>query len=99
MSKTDKTKPFYLKLAHGDLAWKESHDHTDGLCDLPPVENTDSYWKHDTSCYRTFVYTGIHACCCHRCHSSDEYMLRPGKRQRLKGKRIVRDWEKEYIEA
>ena len=33
MSRTDKTKPFWVKLAHGDLKTVEVHNHTDGRCD------------------------------------------------------------------
>jgi hypothetical protein len=30
MSKTDRTKPFWVKLMHGDLATEELHNHADG---------------------------------------------------------------------
>lgn len=98
MSKTDKTKPFHIKLAHGDLAWREYHDHADGLCDLTGAEDLDSYGLVSGAgrrCYRAFVYTGIHVCCCAMCHG-DWWSVRPGKRQRLVGKKVCRDWQREY---
>ncbi|AON96918.1 hypothetical protein BI081_gp189 [Mycobacterium phage Tonenili] len=98
MSRTDKTKPLHVKLAHGDLAWQEVHDHTDGPCDLPRPRDLDSYgWTSSSGrrCYRTFVYTGTHICCCSLCHGDGGWDLRPGKRQRIESKRVVRDWEDE----
>lgn len=96
MSKTDKTKPFWVKLMHGDLEWEELHDHTDGVCDLPPIEDGAAFIYGTSQCRRVFVYTGTHVCCCHWCHSCDEFMVRPGKRQRLDGKRVCRDWRRDY---
>lgn len=102
MSRTDKTKPLHIKLAHRDLDWEEVHDHTKGPCDLAPATDLDSYGWTSLSgrrCYRSFVYTGTHVCCCHLCHSADSYEVRPGKRQRLNGKRAARKWEREYDES
>lgn len=98
MSRTDKTKPFWVKLMHGDLSVEELHDHSEGPCDLPAPNVPESYWygPSTSKCRRTFVYTGTHTCCCHLCHSCDEYMVRPGKRQRLDGKKACRDWRNEY---
>lgn len=99
MSKTDKTKPFWVKLAHGDLAWEESHDHADGPCDLTGPEDLDSYGlvaALGRRCHRRFVYTGIHVCCCAMCHGDFSWDVRPGKRQRLDGKKACRDWVREY---
>lgn len=94
MSKTDKTNPFWVKLMHGDLATEEVHRHEHGPCTLPPVGADEKGWGWEPEgCYRDFRYTGTHVCCCHMCHSSDEYELRPGKRQRLEGKAACRDWE------
>ena len=101
MSKTDKTKPFWLKLAHGDLAWEEVHDHTGGPCDLTPPDDLDSYgWcSHGgRRCYRAFVYTGTHVCCCKHCHGDYCWDIPPGRRQRIESKRMCRDWQREYGE-
>lgn len=97
MSRTDKTKPFWVKLMHGDLEWVERHDHSDGPCDLTGPEDADSYgWVvADRRCWRTFVYTGIHVCCCSLCHG-EVWANRPGKRQRLESRRMCREWRSEY---
>jgi hypothetical protein len=102
MSKTDKTKPFHIKLAHRDLAWEEVHNHTEGPCDLAPESDLDSYEWSSTSgrrCYRAFVYTGTHICCCSLCHSSDESETRPQKKRRISGRRACRNWERDYDES
>ncbi|QRY43201.1 hypothetical protein JVX93_21900 [Mycolicibacterium boenickei] len=99
MSKTDKTKPLHIKLAHGDLDWEEVHDHTEGPCDLAPADDMESYGWHagcGRRCYRTFVYTGTHVCCCKMCHGDYGWDVRPGKRQRINGRRMCRDWERDY---
>ena len=98
MSKTDKTKPCRIKLAHGDLDWREIHDHTTGPCDLGPVDDVESYrWTAASGqrCWRNFVYTGTRVCCCKACRD-DSWDLRPGKRQRLADKRACQDWVNEY---
>ena len=96
MSKTDKTDPFWVKLMRGDLASEEVHDHRDGVCDMP--SDADAYhwaaWQRPR-CYRSFVYTGVHVCCCAMCHGNGGWDVRPGKRQRLDGKRACRDWGRE----
>jgi hypothetical protein len=101
MSKTDKTKPFWVKLMHGDLAVEESHDHSDGPCDLPGPDVAESYgwWPSQARCRRSFVYTGIHTCCCSLCHSSGGSETRPQKKRRMEGRRACRDWEREYDES
>ena len=96
MSRTDKTAPFWVKLMRGDLASQEFHNHADGVCDLPPVDHATAWDWSASTCHRSFVYTGIHTCCCKLCHSSDEYMTRPQKRRRMEGKRLCRNWEQEY---
>lgn len=95
MSKTDKTAPFWVKMMRGDIASEELHNHADGVCDLPP-ENLGPTYRTGQRCRRVFVYTGVHVCCCHWCHSCDEFMVRPGKRQRLDGKTACRTWEDDY---
>lgn len=98
MSKTDKTKPFWVKLMHGDLDVEELHDHTEGLCDLPDRNSPEGYWHGliAPNCRRVFVYTGTHVCCCKLCHGDYGWDVRPGKRQRLDGRRMCRDWRREY---
>ncbi|WP_396913362.1 hypothetical protein [Mycolicibacterium sp.] len=98
MSKTDKTKPFWVKLMHGDLEVEELHDHCDGPCDLPSPEVPDGYWHGPiaTKCRRVFVYTGVHVCCCKLCHGDYVWDIRPGKRQRIQSRRMCRDWQRDY---
>lgn len=98
MSKTDKTKPFWVKLMHGDLASEEVHDHRDGVCDMPPVEEAVR-WVPGQRCYRTFVYTGTQTCCCPMCRESGWWDIPPRKRQRIESKRMCRNWEREYDES
>lgn len=97
MSRTDKTKPFWVKLMHGDLAIEEQHNHTDGICDLPPIEQPTAFvHSNTTQCQRAFVYTGTNVCCCPMCHGNFGWDVRPGKRQRLESRRMCRDWERDY---
>jgi hypothetical protein len=95
MSRTDKTKPFWVKLLHGDLAYTEDHDHTDGHCDLPDPCDAVAYTYGTTQCRRNFFYTGIQTCCCGLCQI-DGSDVRSGKRQRLDRRKAERDWREEY---
>ncbi|CRZ14802.1 hypothetical protein [Mycolicibacterium neworleansense] len=95
MSKTDKTKPFWVKLMHGDLATEEQHDHIDGNCDLPPIGDATAFIYGTTQCRRAFVYTGIRPCCCKLCQDYG-WDIRPGKRQRIESGRMCRDWQRNY---
>lgn len=94
MSRTDKTKPFWVKLMHGDLAVRECHDHTDGVCDLPPIQDAAAFIYVSTQCRRQFVYTGTNVCCCPICRC--DWPIRPAKRRRLESKRMCRDWRQDY---
>ncbi|MCV7068494.1 hypothetical protein H7H51_27300 [Mycolicibacterium farcinogenes] len=96
MSRTDKTKPFWVKLMHGDLATEEQHNHADGTCDLPPIEDANALIYGTTRCQRTFVYTGTRVCCCPMCRGDFGWDLRPGKRQRLESRRKCRNWDRDY---
>lgn len=93
MSKTDKTNPLWVKITRGDVASEEIHNHSDGVCDLPA--DGSLAWSRGQRCRREFVYTGTHTCCCHWCHSEDTWEIPPGKRQRIDGKEICRNWEDE----
>lgn len=92
MSKTHKTKPFWVKMMQGHLATSEFHDHRDGPCDLPPQVELDE-WMRTGRCRHEFRYTGIRTCgpsCCG--DPSDS----PSRRQRSAGKRAVSSWQEEY---
>lgn len=97
MSRTDKTKPYWVKLMHGDIATEELHNHSTGPCDLPVGDKPEGYWYGTGHrCNRVMIYTGTHVCCCHWCHSEDTYTTRPQKKRREQGKRLCRDWQREY---
>lgn len=93
MSRTDKTKPFWVKLMHGDLECVEQHNHTDGHCDLPPITDGPAYTYGTTNCRRDWLYTGTKTCCCTLCRA---YEIRPSKRARLDRKQQLRQWAREY---
>lgn len=93
MSRTDKTKPFWVKLAHGDLCSVEEHDHTDGRCDLPPITDAVAFTYGTTQCRRDFHYTGINTCCCPLCHSPREPKA---KKRRREGRQASRNWQAEW---
>lgn len=95
MSRTDKTKPFWVKLLHNDLHWVEEHDHTDGVCDLPDVRDGVAFTYGTTHCRRAFVFTGTRTCCCRLC-SADAFTTSRRKRQRLDGRKAARNWRDEY---
>lgn len=96
MSRTDKTKPFWVKLLHGDLECVEHHDHTDDRCDLPDPEDAVAFIYGTTQCRRVFRYTGIQTCCCDMCHGNGGWDIPSGKRQRLERRKANRDWYLEY---
>jgi hypothetical protein len=54
LSRIDKTNPFWVKLAHGDLAVVEKHDHADGHCDLPDPFDAFAFSRLTTRCRRDF---------------------------------------------
>jgi len=98
MSKTDKTAPFWVKLMRGDLETEELHDHTDGPCDLPDRTMKDAWTRpHKTRCYRVFVYSGVHVCCCRMCHGDYGFDIPPSRRQRINSRRACRDWQRDYV--
>lgn len=98
MSRSDKTKPFWVKLLHGDLAYVEHHDHTDGRCDLPDPEDSVAFTYCTTQCRREFQYTGTRVCCCDMCHRNDWPLTeRQRRRKNRRRQRMTdRDWQLEY---
>lgn len=82
LSRTDKTKPFWVKLAHGDLMVVEAHDHIAGPCDLPDPYDAFAFSRLTTRCRREFVYTGTSTCCCRMCRIVVDY---PDRTERIAG--------------
>ena len=62
MSKTDKTRPFKIRLGD-DLARIAHHDHSNGFCDLPSTLAEElaraGSRRNEYNCFWDFVYTGI----------------------------------------
>jgi hypothetical protein len=97
LSRTDKTKPFWVKLAHGDLMLVEAHDHTAGQCDLPDPYDAFAFSRLTTRCRREFVYTGTETCCCRMCRIVVDYPDRTERHRRRRERRrarrqLRRDW-------
>jgi len=99
MSRTDKTKPFWVKLAHGDLAAVEVHDHSHGVCDLPDPLDEFAFSRLTTRCRREFVYRGTNACCCRMCRGIDYPDRTESQRRRHERRRRHRadqDWRETW---
>jgi hypothetical protein len=96
LSRTDKTKPFWLKLAHGDLMAVEVHNHIDGYCDLPDPYDAFAFSRLTTRCRREFVFTGTMTCCCRMCHARGYPDRTERQRRRFERRkqrsRLRRDW-------
>jgi hypothetical protein len=88
MSRTGKTKPFWVKLAHGDLKAIEVHNHTDGRCNLPHAHDAVAFTYGTTQCRREFVYTGTRISCDPIC---SHYNRQDRRRERHRGRRASRD--------
>ena len=100
MSRTDKTKPFWVKIADGDLKAVESHNHTDGACDLPDPHDAVAFTRLTTQCRREFVYTGTNTCGCKNCAcGSGQTNDHRRRRDRRRQERADRDWRKDYERA
>ena len=98
MSKTDKTNQFWVKVLHGDVDWVEHHDHTDGVCDMPPAEDAAAYTYGTTQCRREFIFTGTNVCGCWMCHCRDWPLTeaRRRRRDRRRARQELRVWHREY---
>jgi hypothetical protein len=66
MSKTDKTKPWDLRIL--EHAPRQQHDHRDGVCDLPDLRSrADVGWRGNGHCYwseGSILYSDQ---CCYGC--------------------------------
>lgn len=99
MSRTDKTKPFWVKIAHRDVAVVEKHDHTTGQCDLPDPFDVVSFSRLKTRCRREFFETDTRVCCCRMCRARgypDRTEAQRRRRERRKTKFADRNWTKDY---
>ena len=89
MSRTDKTKPFWVKLAHGDLKAIEVHNHSEGRCDLPDPYDAFAFSRLTTHCRREFIFTGTMTGCCPMCHGRG-YPDRTERQRRRRERRRYR---------
>ena len=55
MSRTDAHVPLHVRVARGDIARVEVHDHTDGVCDLPDPCDHDALWRERGHCHLTWL--------------------------------------------
>ncbi|MEV4460432.1 hypothetical protein [Microbispora sp. NPDC049633] len=83
MSRTDKTKPYTVRLWHGVLDRQACHDHgAEPGCDLPATLAEDLATSR-TRCFWEFRWTGVRCCCCGLCRD------RRGYRRLLRGIRAA----------
>lgn len=96
MSKTDKTKPWWVRMC--DHHVPEIHDHRDGTCDIVPISKTDAWWRGENHCsYRYWWYGCCFGCGCWMCTDQDG-RKRKARRNRRKGKRDCVEGYLEYLE-
>lgn len=109
MSKTDKTRPYWVKVRDKASYLVENHDHRDGVCNLPerptPHNRADYNWAapwQSGDCQwitsAEFWSSPDALCPCKMCHGS--YGWEDGtsaRAQRRKARRYSRDgWRDEY---
>jgi len=74
LSRTDAHSPFWVPLAHGDLAAQAQHASAHAVCDLPdqpPAKWED--WLSATNYRWAFHYTGTNVCSCWMCHAGPQH--------------------------
>jgi hypothetical protein len=97
LSRTDKTKPFWVKLAYRDLAIVEVHDHTAGLCDLPDPFDASAFRRRTTRCRREFFETDTRGVLLpYGIDYPDRTEPQRRRRERRQAKRAGRDWARDY---
>lgn len=103
MSKTDKTRPFWVKLADHPRNYVEQHDHRDGVCDLPDSLNDPTTLTHFTwargNCYYSYspawINSGAARCGCQFCQWPWERRA-SARRSRQNARREANAWRQEY---
>lgn len=71
MSRTDAHVPIAVRIARGELAAREVHDHRFEECDLPRPRYVRE-WRPSTNCHRKFLWTGESVCSCWMCHAGPQ---------------------------
>jgi hypothetical protein len=108
LSKTDKTRPYWVKVRDKHSYLIENHDHRDGVCNLPerPAPHNDvdyqwgAHWLSGDCVWITsyeWTYSGDARCPCYMCGYDAYWSVPQRKRQRIEGKRYCQDgWRNEY---
>lgn len=96
MSRTHKTAPTRVKIKNRP---KEYHDHTNGVCDLPTLEeflkNPEARaWKHKACSWETDWHNPLMRCGCSMC---DGTYWTSDPAGRLKAKKEIREGLKDFI--
>ena len=107
LSKTDKTRPYWVKVRDKHSYLVENHDHRDGVCNLPerptttnradymwsaPWQSGDCVWITSSEWWKS----SDARCPCYMC-GYDAYDTPRRLRERREGKRYCRDgWRDEY---
>jgi hypothetical protein len=77
VSKTDKTKPYWVRVAEHHP--RQNHDHGTGVCDLPPSPYDDEAQSYRRNC--RWEAQDLHATCCLGCSCSLCSMWGPVQRR------------------
>lgn len=107
LSRTDKTAPWSVKAHYKSTFIEESHDHRDGVCNLPerpaPGDPTWSHWGsvQDGNCVWKISYEFLSSswsrCACPMCGYDAYWSVPRRKRERMEGRRYCRDgWVDEF---
>lgn len=87
MSRTDKTRPWWVKASEHPV---ERHDHADGRCDLP---GEIGGWRERGRCYVDAEWWRPEfRCCCVMC-DWDAFSVPRRRRERYEARRMCRNWE------
>nr|WP_300146568.1 hypothetical protein [Propionicimonas sp.] len=85
MSRTYAHVPLRVRVARGDIARTEVHDHSNGVCDLPDPYDRDALSRSHGHCHWTWVWDGHGLCPCNMCHGGDSSRQeRRADRQRVR---------------
>lgn len=98
MSKTDKTRPFHVKLwdDESNIEKVAVHDHRFNDCTLPTSlpEHVASFSV--AGCYWEFWYTGVRTCACSMC-SENVYYKQLQRRERQKQRKVNLEIRKTFF--
>ena len=96
MSRTHKTDPLWVRMIRGTIHAYPVHNHEDGICDLPTIEEQGRSW-YRKNCYWEFDSEGRGVCGCSMCQGKTWNGDRDPRTQRKHFNQI--DWEEEFDEV